>query len=153
MIAQSWTKSTWEINNYGKYIKLFLGLIFLILKIVWCIIFLILKNMNLFWTYLFKNTFIFSFDLKQIHLYIYIYIYIYKYYIYIYILLTERSMPAAARSRQCNKVLTRAGVFTRSSMSLALSAFVIVYAGYLLLLSFVSLKLQSFILSINVLST
>ena len=46
-----------------------------------------------------------------------------------------------------------ASAFARSAISLAYSASVIVCAGYFLLLSFVSLKLFSFILSIDVLRT
>ena len=62
-------------------------------------------------------------------------------------------MPAAARSRLCSRVSAWAGAFARSAMSVALCASVIVCAGYLLLLSFVSWKPLSFILSIDVLST
>ena len=61
-------------------------------------------------------------------------------------------MPAAACSRLCSWVLVWVGAFARSAMSSALSASVIVFVGYLLLLFFVSLKLFSLILSINVLS-
>ena len=59
----------------------------------------------------------------------------------------------AARSRLCSRVSAWAGAFTRSAMSSALSASVIVFAGYLLLLSFVNLKPFSLILSLDVLST
>ena len=59
-------------------------------------------------------------------------------------------MPAAARSRLCSRILALVGAFARSAMS---SASVIVFAGYLLLLSFVSLKPFSLILSVDVLST
>ena len=48
-------------------------------------------------------------------------------------------MPAAGRSRLRNRVSACAGAFARSAMS---SASVIVCAGYLLLLSFVSLRLS-----------
>ena len=63
-----------------------------------------------------------------------------------------RPIPAAACSRLYRRVSAWWGVFARSAMSSVKSASVIVCAGYLLLLSFVSLKL-SFILSIDVLST
>ena len=66
---------------------------------------------------------------------------------------TWRPMPAAVRSKLCDRVLAWVGVFARSAMSLAQSASVIVCSGYLLLLSFVSLKPLPFILSIDVLST
>ena len=57
-------------------------------------------------------------------------------------------MPAAARSKLYGRVSSKACVFARSAMS----AFVIVFAGYLLHISFVSLKPFSLILSIDVLS-
>ena len=60
-------------------------------------------------------------------------------------------MPVAARSILCRGVSV--GAFARSTISSAQSASVIVFAGYLLLLSFVSLKPFSLILSIDVLST
>ena len=59
-------------------------------------------------------------------------------------------MPAAARSKLCSRVLAWAGAFARSAMS---SASVIVCARYLRLLSLLSLKPFSLILSIDVLST
>ena len=62
-------------------------------------------------------------------------------------------MPAVARSILCSSVSAWAGVFARITMSSALSASVIVFAGYLLLLFFVSTKPFSLILSIDVLST
>ena len=62
-------------------------------------------------------------------------------------------MPAVARSRLCNRVSPWVGAFVRSAISSALSTSVIVFAGYLLFLSFVSLKPFSLILSIDVLST
>ena len=49
-------------------------------------------------------------------------------------------MPVAARSKLCCGVSDCAGAFVRSAVSSALSAWVIVLAGYLLLLSFISLK-------------
>ena len=55
----------------------------------------------------------------------------------------------ADRSTLCNSVSDWAGAFARIAMSSALLASVIVFAGYLLLLSFISLKLFSLILSIN----
>ena len=66
--------------------------------------------------------------------------------------LTWRPRPAAARSTQCSSVSAWAGAFARIAMSLALSASVIVFAGYLQLLFFFSLKPFSLILSIDVLS-
>ena len=59
-------------------------------------------------------------------------------------------MPPAARSRLCSRDSVWVDVFARSAMLLAS---VIVCAGYLLLLSFASLKAFSFIKSIDVLST
>ena len=59
-------------------------------------------------------------------------------------------MPEAARSKLCSSVSVWVGVFARIAMS---SASVIVFAGYLLLLFFVSSKPFSLILSIDVLST
>ena len=59
-------------------------------------------------------------------------------------------MPAEARSRLCRMVSAWAGEFARIGMS---SASVIVFAGYLPLLFFVSSKPFSLILSIDVLST
>ena len=56
----------------------------------------------------------------------------------------------AARSRLCSRVSAWAGVFARIAM---LSTSVIVFAGYLLFLFFVSSKPFSLILSIDVLST
>ena len=44
-------------------------------------------------------------------------------------------MPAAARFRLCSRVSARAGAFARIAMSSALSASVIVFAGYLLFFS------------------
>ena len=61
-------------------------------------------------------------------------------------------MPAAARSRLCSRGSAWAGIFARSAISSAKSASVIVFAGYFLLLSFVSLKPFTWILSIDVLS-
>ena len=49
-------------------------------------------------------------------------------------------MPAAARSKLCNSVSTWLDVFASIAMSSALSASVIVFAGCLLLLFFVSSK-------------
>ena len=60
-------------------------------------------------------------------------------------------MPVAAGSRLCIRDSAWAGVFARSAMSSVSSASVIVYVGYLLLLSFISLKPFSFIISIDVL--
>ena len=65
--------------------------------------------------------------------------------------LTWRPMPAAARSRLCSSVSAWLGAFARIAMSSALSASVIVFAGYLQLFFFVSLKPFSLILSIDVL--
>ena len=62
-------------------------------------------------------------------------------------------MPAAARSRLCSRDSAWVAVFAKSTIPLAWSASVIVCAGYLRLLSFASLKLLSFIKSIDVLST
>ena len=62
-------------------------------------------------------------------------------------------MPPAVRSRLCSWVSAWAGVFARSAISSALSASVVVCAGYLLLLSFASSKPLSFNLYIGVLST
>ena len=62
-------------------------------------------------------------------------------------------MSAVARFRLCSRDSARTGVFARRAMSSALSAFLVVYAGYLLLLSFLSLKTLFSILSIDVLST
>ena len=62
-------------------------------------------------------------------------------------------MQAAARSRLCSRVSAWANAFARSTISSAWSASVIVFAGYLLLLSFVSLKPFSLILLIDVLIT
>ena len=62
-------------------------------------------------------------------------------------------MPAAARSKLCSSVSAWLGVFARIAMSSASLASVIVFAGYLLLLFFVSSKPFSLILSIDVLST
>ena len=67
--------------------------------------------------------------------------------------LTWRRMPAAARSRLYSRVSVWAGAFARSAISSALSASVIDFAGYLLLLSFVRLKLFSLILSMDLIST
>ena len=64
-----------------------------------------------------------------------------------------RSKSAAARSKLCNSVSAWLGVFARIAMSSALLALVIVFAGYLLLLFFVSSKPFSLILSMDVLST
>ena len=61
-------------------------------------------------------------------------------------------MPATARSRLCSSVLAWLGVFACIAMSSAKSASVIVFAGYLLFLFFVSSKPFSLILSIDVLS-
>ena len=58
--------------------------------------------------------------------------------------LTWRPMPAAARSRLCSSFSDWASVFARSAMSSALSAPVIVFAGYLQLLSFVSLNVTKY---------
>ena len=52
--------------------------------------------------------------------------------------LTWRPMPAVIRSWLCSRVSARAVAFARSVMSSVKSASVIVIAGYLLLLSFVS---------------
>ena len=60
-----------------------------------------------------------------------------------------RLKPAAACSRLCAWVSAWAGAFTRIAMSSALSASVIVFPGYLLLLFFVSLKPFSLVLSID----
>ena len=49
-------------------------------------------------------------------------------------------MPAAARSEIFSRVSAWAGAFARSAITSAKSASVIVFAGYLQLLSFVSLK-------------
>ena len=57
-----------------------------------------------------------------------------------------RPMPTATRSWLCSWDSARAGVLVRSSMSSAYSSSIIVYAEYLLLLSFVSLKQFSFFL-------
>ena len=54
--------------------------------------------------------------------------------------LTWELIPPAAPSRQCSRDSAWAGDIFRSVMSLTISASVIVFAGYLLLLSFVSLK-------------
>ena len=62
-------------------------------------------------------------------------------------------MPVAVRYRLCCRVSACAGAFARNAISSAKSASVIVLAGYFLLLSFVSLKPFSLILSIDVLST
>ncbi len=62
-------------------------------------------------------------------------------------------MPAAAHSRLCSRVSAWAGVFARSAMSSAELASVMVFAEYLILLSFVGLKPFSLILSLDVLST
>ena len=62
-------------------------------------------------------------------------------------------MPAAARSRLCSRVSAWACVFIRSAISSAQCVFVIDFEGYLLLLSFASLKPSSFIISTDVLST
>ena len=62
-------------------------------------------------------------------------------------------MPAEAHSRLCSRVSAEVGVFARSAISSALSTLVIVFAVYLLLLSFVRLKPFPLILSIDVLST
>ena len=64
-----------------------------------------------------------------------------------------RPMPAVARSKLCSSVLAWLGVFASIAMSSAYSASVIVFAGYLLLLFFVSSKPFSLILSIEVLIT
>ena len=61
-------------------------------------------------------------------------------------------MPAVARPKLCSSVSAWLGVFARIAMSSALSSSVIVFAGYLLLLFFVSSKPFSLILSIDVLS-
>ena len=55
-------------------------------------------------------------------------------------MLTWSPMPAAAHFRLCSRVLAWVGVFARSTMSSALSASIIVCAGYLSLLSFFRLK-------------
>ena len=62
-------------------------------------------------------------------------------------------MLAAARSKLCSSVSAWLGVFASNAMSSAQSASVIVFAGYLLLLFFVSSKPFSLILSIEVQST
>ena len=62
-------------------------------------------------------------------------------------------MPAAASSKLCSSVSAWLGVFASIAVSSALSASVIVFAGYLLLFFFVSSKPFSLILSIDVLST
>ena len=67
--------------------------------------------------------------------------------------LTWRPMPTAARSRHCSRGSGWAGAFARSAISSALSTSVIVFAGYLLLYSFVCLKPFSLCLSIDALST
>ena len=54
--------------------------------------------------------------------------------------LTWWPMQSAARSRLCSRDLALAGAFAKSTISSALSASVIVFAVYLLLLSFVCLK-------------
>ena len=59
----------------------------------------------------------------------------------------------AAHSKLCSSVSAWLGVFASIAMSLASSASVIVFVGYLLLLFFVSSKPFSLILSIYVLST
>ena len=58
-------------------------------------------------------------------------------------------MPAAARSKLCSSVSAWSGVFASIAMSSAQSASVIVFAGYLLLLFFVSSKPFSLISSID----
>ena len=58
-----------------------------------------------------------------------------------------------ARSKLCSSVSAWLGAFASIAMLSASSASVIVFAGYLLLLFFVSLKLFSLILSTDVLST
>ena len=67
--------------------------------------------------------------------------------------LTWRPMHAAPRSELCSSVSAWLGVFACNAMSSAYSASAIVFAGYLLLLFFVSSKPFSLILSIDVLST
>ena len=67
--------------------------------------------------------------------------------------LTLKPMPLAACFKQCSRDSAWEDVFARSTMSSALSASVIVCAGYLLLLSFANLKPFSFIKFIDVLST
>ena len=62
-------------------------------------------------------------------------------------------MPTAARSKLCSSASAWLGVFASIAMSSALSTSVIVFAGCLLLLFFVSSKPFSRILSIDVLST
>ena len=62
-------------------------------------------------------------------------------------------MPSTARYKLCSSVSAWLGVFAGIAMSSALSASVIVFAGYLLLLFFVSSKPFSLILLIDVLST
>ena len=62
-------------------------------------------------------------------------------------------MPAAARSRLCSGVSAWAGAFARRALPSAESASVIIFVGYLLLLSFVSLKPFSLILSVDAQST
>ena len=62
-------------------------------------------------------------------------------------------MPAAARSKLCSSVSAWLGVFASIAISSVESASVIVFAGYLLLLFFVSSKPFSLILSIDVLTT
>ena len=66
--------------------------------------------------------------------------------------LTWRPRKLAACIRLCSRDLAWVGAFARSAMSSALSASVIVCAGYYLLLAFLSVKPYSFIRSINVLS-
>ena len=67
--------------------------------------------------------------------------------------LTWRPRQAAARSRVCSRDSAGAGIFAISAMSPVLPASVIIWVGYLLLLSFASLKPFSFIKSIDVLKT
>ena len=62
-------------------------------------------------------------------------------------------MLAATRSKLCSSVSAWSGVFASIAMSSPYSASVIVVAGYLLLLFFVSSKPFSLILSIDVLDT
>ena len=56
--------------------------------------------------------------------------------------LTCKPMPPVARSGLCGTDSAWAGDFARSAMSSAKSVFVIVCAGYLLLLSIASLKVS-----------
>ena len=49
-------------------------------------------------------------------------------------------MPAVARSKLCNSVSTWLGVFCQYRYVIGIVALVIVFAGYLLFLFFVSLK-------------